>query len=102
MRFDDMIATVLRQSETRPSALAAKWRQLVDLVAQGRTASDTQDEAIAWLRDKRAYRRAQRQVVSVVAESGSRIAVSGIEAGARVIDPLPASLQDGARVEVRP
>ncbi|WP_245745288.1 efflux RND transporter periplasmic adaptor subunit [Deinococcus reticulitermitis] len=46
--------------------------------------------------------RAQRQVVSVVAESGSRIAVSGIEAGARVIDPLPASLQDGARVEVRP
>lgn len=46
--------------------------------------------------------RARRQVVNVVAESGTRVAVSGLEEGARVIDPLPASLQDGAKVEARP
>ncbi|HLL32014.1 MAG TPA: HAMP domain-containing sensor histidine kinase [Allosphingosinicella sp.] len=53
MRFDDMIATVLRQSEAGPSALAAKWRQLVDLVAQGRSESDMQAEALAWLGENR-------------------------------------------------
>jgi hypothetical protein len=36
LRFDDMIATVLAQAEANPSAAAAKWRQLVDLLAQRR------------------------------------------------------------------
>ncbi|MGZ8306820.1 MAG: sensor histidine kinase, partial [Allosphingosinicella sp.] len=53
MRFDDMIATVLRQNEARPAALAAKWRQLVDLVAQRRDESEAQAEAMAWLRVNR-------------------------------------------------
>jgi hypothetical protein len=54
LRFDDMIATVLRQSEARPAALAAKWRQLVDLLAQGRGVGDSAAEALAWLRQNQA------------------------------------------------
>jgi signal transduction histidine kinase len=52
LRFNDMIATVLVQSEEPPSALAAKWRQLVDLLAQG-GAGDETGEALAWLRRTR-------------------------------------------------
>src|SRR4051794_29300685 len=47
-----MIATVLAQREDGASARAAKWRQLVDLVAQ-RGAGKTSDEALAWLRANR-------------------------------------------------
>ena len=36
MRFDDMIATVLAQPERGAGERAAKWRQLVDLLAQRR------------------------------------------------------------------
>lgn len=34
MRFDDMIETVLAQPADRPDRQAARWRQLVDLLAQ--------------------------------------------------------------------
>jgi signal transduction histidine kinase len=53
LRFDDMIATVLRQSEARPAALAAKWRQLVDLIAQGRDGGGAEAGALDWLRRNR-------------------------------------------------
>lgn len=45
--------------------------------------------------------RAQRQVVDVVAESGNQLAVSGLEEGDAVISPLPAGVQDGAKVVVK-
>ena len=45
--------------------------------------------------------RAERRVVSVVAESGGQLAVTGVQAGEAVITPLPASLQDGAGVSVQ-
>ena len=45
--------------------------------------------------------RAQRQVVDVVAESGNQLAVSGLEDGDAVISPLPAGVQDGAKVVVK-
>jgi signal transduction histidine kinase len=56
LRFDDMIATVLAQGETPPSALAAKWRQLVDLIAQRRSSRSGREEAeaYAWLQAHRA------------------------------------------------
>ncbi|GGL99055.1 efflux RND transporter periplasmic adaptor subunit [Deinococcus aerophilus] len=44
--------------------------------------------------------RAERRVVSVVAESGGQLAVTGVQAGEAVINPLPTSLQDGAGVRV--
>jgi signal transduction histidine kinase len=54
LRFDDTIATVLRQREDHSSAISAKWRQLVDLLAQRRgTASRDADRAFAWLRETR-------------------------------------------------
>ncbi len=52
MRFNDMIATVLAQREEPRSALAAKWRQLVDLLAQGRGEAEAW-EALDWLRETR-------------------------------------------------
>jgi hypothetical protein len=54
MRFDDMIATVLAQTADRPDRQAARWRQLVDLLAQRRPdadpAGDSELAAYAWLR----------------------------------------------------
>jgi hypothetical protein len=54
LRFDDTIATVLAQPEPNGSALAAKWRQLVDLLAQPGRESDAADDAVAWLAAHRA------------------------------------------------
>ncbi len=43
MRFDDMLATLLAQPRDSDDARVALWRQLVDLLAQGRF---TEDEAL--------------------------------------------------------
>jgi hypothetical protein len=55
VRFDDMIATVLAQPEEQPSARAAKWRQLVDLLAQHRSGLLGEHAVLAldWLRAHR-------------------------------------------------
>ncbi|ABF46411.1 efflux RND transporter periplasmic adaptor subunit [Deinococcus geothermalis] len=47
---------------------------------------------------------ARRVPVTVVAEAQGRVAVRGLDAGAHVISPVPASLQDGASIRetVRP
>ena len=42
---------------------------------------------------------ARRQDVTLVAEAGAQAAVRGLTAGARVISPVPASLEDGAAIE---
>ena len=44
--------------------------------------------------------RAERRVVTVIAESGGQLAVGGLDAGLSVINPLPGSLQDGAAIAV--
>lgn len=43
---------------------------------------------------------AQRVPVRVDAEARGQVAVRGLDAGARVVTPVPGSLQDGARVRV--
>jgi len=56
MRYDDMLATVLAQAADRPDRQAARWRQLVDLLAQRRPGADAgHNEAAAytWLRGAR-------------------------------------------------
>src|SRR3546814_2185248 len=55
VRFDDRFATVMALPADNPSARAAKWRQLVDLLAQrGDGDESTQlDEAYAWLEARR-------------------------------------------------
>ena len=52
MRFDDRIATVMALPSFHPSAREAKWRQLVDLLAQSRSDrhSAYSEEAFDWLR----------------------------------------------------
>lgn len=52
MRFDDMIATVLGQPDRTAGERAAKWRQLVDLLAQRRSGGGggaDSDRAFAFL-----------------------------------------------------
>lgn len=50
-----MLATVLAQPEAQPSARAAKWRQLVDLLAQRRPGAPSSQSGLAldWLRTHR-------------------------------------------------
>jgi len=66
-----MIATVMGQSEAHPSALAAKWRQLVDLVAQRREGDA--GEALAWLRRTRRSIPAPQRGEAAAALGGRRV-----------------------------
>src|SRR5436190_4404369 len=54
MRFDDRIATVLSMPADRADRTSARWRQLVDLLAQPGADSTERDEAFRVLRDTRA------------------------------------------------
>jgi signal transduction histidine kinase len=72
LRFDDMIATVLAQREDGPAALAAKWRQLVDLVAQRR--GDAPAEALDWLESRRGQVPAAERAAAAAALGGRRVA----------------------------
>ncbi len=71
-----MIATVLAQGDTPPSALAAKWRQLVDLLAQRRDrgADGEAAEAYAWLQSRRDSIPAETRRATAAALAGRRIA----------------------------
>jgi hypothetical protein len=56
VRFDDRIATVMALPAGQPSGRAAKWRQLVDLLAQHNEeeVSEDVDTALDWLQEHRA------------------------------------------------
>jgi hypothetical protein len=60
VRFDDRLRTVLADPAIRPAAVAAKWRQLVDLLAQGGEGLDPALEAAAYT-----YLREHRSVVGL-------------------------------------
>jgi His Kinase A (phospho-acceptor) domain len=98
LRFDDMIATVLRQSEARPSALAAKWRQLVDLVAQRRGGSEVPDEAIAWLRANRGGVPAEARREAARSLSGRRVSPAALAFFAEDLPAVASPLLGGARL----
>ncbi|HYJ53433.1 MAG TPA: histidine kinase dimerization/phospho-acceptor domain-containing protein [Allosphingosinicella sp.] len=53
MRFDDRIATVLSMPADREDRAVARWRQLVDLLAQPGADSNERDQAFTVLRDTR-------------------------------------------------
>jgi len=55
VRFDDMLATVLAQPARTQAGLCAKWRQLVDLLAQrrGSLSGEQVDAALSFLAEHR-------------------------------------------------
>jgi signal transduction histidine kinase len=98
LRFDDMIATVLRQSEARPSALAAKWRQLVDLVAQGRSEGEAQAEALAWLKAHRRQVPAEARRAVAASLAGRRVSPAALSFFAEDLPAVASPLIGGARL----
>jgi signal transduction histidine kinase len=98
LRFDDMIATVLRQSEARPSALAAKWRQLVDLVAQRRDESEIQAEAMGWLRANRGSVPAEARRDAARSLAGRRVSPAALAFFAEDLPAVASPLIGGARL----
>jgi signal transduction histidine kinase len=89
---------VLRQSEAGPSALAAKWRQLVDLVAQGRSESEARAEAMAWLRANRGRVPAEsrREISRTLA--GRRVSPEALSFFAEDLPAVASPLLGGARL----
>ena len=89
-----MIATVLAQPDAQPSALGAKWRQLVDLLAQRRDEahSPLAERALAWLRAHRSAVPAATRRQIAASLSGRRVAPAAIaffaEDGGAVAAPL--------------
>jgi hypothetical protein len=80
MRFDDMIATVLERPSARADQRAAQWRQLVDLLAQGRDGGATEqvDRAYQFLRR-------HRDEVPLVTRERTAAALTGLPIDARMI-----------------
>jgi signal transduction histidine kinase len=80
VRFDDMIATVLAQPEAQPSARAAKWRQLVDLLAQRRPGAPSAQSSLAldWLRTHRGAVPAERRRAIGGSLAGRRVSPAAI------------------------
>lgn len=68
-----MIATVLAQREDSPAALAAKWRQLADLLAQPRDAPPPA-AALAWLAERRGEIPTATRLAAAAALSGRGVA----------------------------
>ena len=75
MRFDDMIATVLERPSVRPDQRAAQWRQLVDLLAQGRHdgAGGEAERAYFFLRRHRAEVELSARERTAAALAGLRV-----------------------------
>jgi hypothetical protein len=76
VRFDDMLATLLKQPLPTASARAAMWRQIVDVLAQGRSGSTlSADEAYDRLRELRADVPAEVCAEAARALCGRRLSV---------------------------
>ncbi len=101
MRFDDRIATVMALPATQPAARAAKWRQLVDLLAQRRAtqSSPEQAAALAWLRDRRSAIPAETRRTAAHSLAGRRVAPAAIAYFAEDSAAIAAPLIAGARLD---
>lgn len=86
LRFDDMLATVVAQPLSDRAAAARMWRQLIDLLAQGR--ADLADAAL--VERVHALVRSLREAVP----DGERAAVAADMAGRRLPAGLIALLAD--------
>ncbi|MBX3561899.1 MAG: HAMP domain-containing histidine kinase [Sphingomonas sp.] len=100
MRYDDRIATVLAQPADRPDRIAAHWRQLVDLLAQGQGDSEEtlSRRAFAFLRERRGAvdPALRRRVAETLA--GRRVAPDLVACFAEDSPAIAAPLIAGARL----
>ena len=85
MRFDDMIATVLERPSTRADQRVAQWRQLVDLLAQGRSRAGRDDGATAQVDLAFDFLRRHRDEVPVVTRERTAAALAGLRIDPRLI-----------------
>jgi len=101
MRFDDMIATVLAQAADRPDRQAARWRQLVDLLAQRRPDPGDPADAAAyvWLRETRPAIDPETRRQSARSLAGRAIDPALIAFFAEDTPAVAAPLLAGARLE---
>jgi len=101
MRFDDMIATVLERPSGRPDQRAAQWRQLVDLLAQGRHGGspETVERAYAFLRAHRAEVELGVRERTAAALAGLRIDPDLVGYFAEDHPVVAAALLRGARLD---
>src|SRR5205085_6193571 len=103
MRYDDMLATVLAQAADRPDRQAARWRQLVDLLAQGRpdaAAGHSEAAAYTWLRGTRAAIDPQVRRESAQSLAGREISPTLIAFFAEDMPAVAAPLIAGARLDL--
>ena len=106
MRFDDMIATVLALAADRPDRRAARWRQLVDLLAQRRPEADAragaaETAAYAWLREARREIDPESRRQSARSLAGRASNPDLIAFFAEDAPSIAAPLIGGARLETR-
>ena len=103
MRFDDMIATVLAQAADRPDRRAARWRQLVDLLAQHRpeTGGEAAGRAYALLRETRAAIDPEIRRQSARALAGRAIDPELLAFFAEDAPSVAAPIIAGARLDAR-
>jgi signal transduction histidine kinase len=103
MRFDDMIATVLAQAADRPDRLAARWRQLVDLLAQHRpeAGGEAAGRAYALLRETRGAIDPEVRRQSARALAGRAIDPELLAFFAEDAPSVAAPIIAGARLEPR-
>ena len=96
-----MIATVLAQPEAHPSATAAKWRQLVDLLGQRRDPRGSAEtaEALSWLRARRPVIPAQTRRSIARSLAGRRVAPAALAFFAEDSPAIAAPLVGGALLE---
>lgn len=81
------------------ATVQARYRTVLGrgiLIPSSAVQADTSGNAVYKVESGHAH----KQPINVIAESGGQVAVSGVQDGTIIINPVPNSLQDGAAVQV--
>ncbi|MBB5727586.1 sensor histidine kinase [Sphingomonas prati] len=97
MRYDDMIGTVLDQGPATDAARSAAWRQVVDLIAQGRGGDNT-DRGYAYLRAVRSAVPAELRARCARSLAGRRLPAALVLLFAEDVPAIAAPILSTARL----